>query len=193
MARSKQSKLAPFRGVVTIDQAHLDATSAYTSARVNIDEGDELKSLRFTSQSMESTSQSSIHSTIPLPRQTVRFRKIVRPATPKKRDWRRRQPVYNPVTNEVLRIGVWRHSESCPKHAVMAGFDKHGRFFQRVVRHDLYGHSLPFQSHATSVGHNDVVFRPHLDNLDADGVRAEVDRILRLPLCQRPPQLIPIN
>lgn len=182
MARSKQTELAPFGDRLSLKQAHIRAPSA----PVNIAQGNEVEPLR----SAESTSQVSIQPSVPKPRQ-IRFRKIVRPAAPAKRDWRRRQPVHNPVTDEVLTVGVWRHSESCPKHAVVAGFDKYGRFFQRVVRHDFYGRSLPFQTHATSVGHNDVVFRPHLDNLDADGVRVEVDRILRLPLWRRPPQLVP--
>lgn len=121
------------------------------------------------------------------PRQTVRFRRVVRPTIATKRDWRRRQPIHNPVINKVLKIGVWRQSDSSPKHAVIAGFDKHGRFFQRVVRHDFYGNPLPFQSHATSVGHNDVVFRAHWADMSADEVRAEVDRVLRLPQSQRPP------
>ena len=115
----------------------------------------------------------------------VAANRVIRPSQRSGGGSRRNAPIPNPVLNERVTVGEWRHSVGATANAVVAGFDARGRIFYRVVNLDLQGNQVAAPT-ATATRFEDINFRAVYQNLDAAGLRAVVDTHLRLNPYQRP-------
>lgn len=99
---------------------------------------------------------------------------------------KRYRPVPNPIVSDRVILGEWRHSSATPRHAVVARYSSNGRFMRRIIASDVGGNPIA-ASPKTACAHELVDYLPHFQNLTHEQVRAEVDRILRVPRIQALP------
>jgi len=97
----------------------------------------------------------------------------------------RNTPIANPITNDRIIVGTWRHATGNPANAVTAGFDNRGRIFYRITNRTLAGNTIAAPN-ATATNFRDIILRGPYRNMLPDHLRSVIDQHLRLPPNQRP-------